>query len=53
LVGRAEVVVDRLRNAEHGNALLVKEASGAQGVLAADCDQAVESKTVERIPNLG
>ena len=42
-VGGGEVVVDRLRHAEHGHAVLAVEAGGgAERVLAADRDQAVE-----------
>jgi hypothetical protein len=43
VVGRREVVVDRLGNADHGNGVLVVESgSDAEGVLSADRDERVE-----------
>ncbi len=47
-VGAAEVVVDRLRHADHRQAVLgVQARRGAQRVLAADRDQPVEVERVE------
>ena len=40
-VGRAEVVVDRLRDADGGEALLAQGVRDAEGVLAADDDERV------------
>ena len=56
LVGRREVVVDRLRHADHGQAVLdVQPCGDAERVLAADRDQPVEllergAHRVERRP---
>ena len=42
-VGRRQVVVDRLRHADDGDAVLVQLARDAERVLAADRDQRVEA----------
>ena len=48
VVGRAEVVVDRLRDADDRDALLgVKSRGGPQGVLPADRDQALDAVALE------
>ncbi len=44
VVGRAEVVVDRLRHADDGDALVVQPGGDAEGVLAADDDQGVDAE---------
>ena len=44
-VGGADVVVDRLRHPDHVETMLGVEAvGGAEGVLAADCDQTIEAE---------
>jgi hypothetical protein len=49
-VGRAEVVVDRLRDPQHRQPVVVVEAGGgAERVLAADRDQRVEVEPRERL----
>ena len=46
-VGRAEVVVDRLRHADDGDALAVQPRGDAEGVLAADDDQRVHAEAAQ------
>jgi hypothetical protein len=50
-VGRAEVVVDRLRHAEHGEPGVVELRCGAQRVLAPDRDQPIEAMGVQVLPD--
>ena len=47
-VRRRQVVVDRLRHADDGDAVLVQLAGDAEGVLAADRDQRVEALGLHR-----
>ena len=48
LVGRAEVVVDRLWHSDHVDAVIVQSPGGAERVLAADGDQTVDAVLLER-----
>jgi hypothetical protein len=49
-VGAAEVVVDRLRDAQDRGTVAVELVGGAERVLAADRDQAVDLEVGERLP---
>ena len=49
-VGRAEVVVDRLGDADHVQAVLIEALGDAERVLAADRDQPVEAGDARSLP---
>jgi hypothetical protein len=52
-VGSGEVVVDRLRNADHAHTVRAQASGDAERVLAADRDQGVDAEPVERRPHRG
>ena len=49
VVGRAQVVVDRLRDAEHVDAVVREAVGGRERALAADRDDAVDAVAVQRL----
>ncbi len=52
LVGAADVVVDRLRNADAGHAVLAQKESHRLCVIATQCNQGVNIVRLQHLPNL-